>query len=79
MSDQTLAPDSLESEMSDALERLDRIARAIPELPMESVETLAARASALRDRAKSIEDAAQWRRWRLDAADLRRTRRPFLD
>jgi len=69
--------DSAELSMSFALQHLERIVRAIPELSLEEVERLTAQADEMRDRVQGIEEAARWRRWRLEAADSPRSGRPL--
>ncbi len=63
--------DSTEMSMSFALEHLERVMRAIPELSLDEVDRLAAQADEMRSRLQGVEDAAKWHRWRLDTADLR--------
>jgi hypothetical protein len=74
MSDQPVAVgDSTELSMSSVLDHLDNVLESIPELSLDGVDRLVAQLEPVRSRLESIEEAARWRRWRVDAADQLRS------
>ena len=67
--------DATEMSMAFALEHLERVVKAIPELSLEEVDRLTAHTDEIGDRVNGIEEAANWRRWCLDMADARKSGR----